>query len=229
MHMDWKIIVAAPAAAWLVVANAGSLKMPYNWGHDAVAPTSLSYQVGLDPEVNFNGLAALTVRSSGTVAETDFAAATAFVDANGYEGHRVRFSGMLRTVGVVTYAGAYLRANRSDRREWDFGLPANLPRGSEVPPATGDWHPVSVVIDVPDAQSTLGTLDMGLVLVGSGQAWLSDLRFEEVGDDVAATLAPIGLDPVKYAERHRRKVERTPSQVRQQPSNLALRAESPSQ
>ncbi len=168
------------------------------------------------------------MRSNGKVAETDFGAATSFLDSTGYEGHRVRFSGMLRTAGIATYAGVYLRANRSDRREWNFGEAANLPRGSVASTGSSDWHPVSVVIDVPAASAELGTMDMGLVVVGSGQAWLSDLRFEEVDARVPATLAPIGLDPVKYEQQHVRTVERVRSLVKQQPSNLGLRAEPPS-
>src|ERR1700712_1145472 len=145
--MDWKIVVAAPLAAWLVVANAAGLKMPYNWGSDAFAPNSHSYQIGLDREVAFNGAPALTVRTAQPVDETYFGAATTFLDATGYEGQRVRFSGMLKTTGVTTYAGVFLRSNRSDRREWNFGEAANLPRGSAATLGTSDWHPVSVVID----------------------------------------------------------------------------------
>ena len=41
---------------------------------------------------------------------TDYAAVTTYLDDFGYEGRRVRFSGMLKTSGVDTYAGVFLRA-----------------------------------------------------------------------------------------------------------------------
>ncbi len=198
--MDWKIVVAAPLVAWLVVANAAALKMPRNWGSDVHAPTDRSYLLGIDPEVNFNGKPALAVRSMQHVSELDFAAATRYLDAFGYEGHRVRFSGMLKTSDAGTWAGVFLAPyNGVADRDWMFTTVQSLPHASAPTVGTSDWHPVSVVIAVPDTRNA--SISMGLAVVGNGQAWVSDLKFEEVGDDVPLTETRLGIDVDKLAQQ----------------------------
>jgi len=191
--MDWKIVAAAPLVAYLVVANAAALKMPRNWGSDVHAPTSRSYLLGLDPEVNFNGKPALAVRATQHVGDVDFAAATQYLDAFGYAGRRVRFSGMLKTTDASVWAGVILApVNGAAAGDWTFTDVQSLPYGSAPTVGTSDWHPVSVVIAVPDNPGA--SISMGLAVVGDGQAWLSDMRFEEVGDDVPLTQTRMGLD-----------------------------------
>jgi len=197
--MDWKIVVAAPLVAWLVMANAAALKVPRNWGSDVHAPTDRSYAVGIDPEVTFNGKPALAVRSLQHVREFDFAAATRYVDAFGYGGHRVRFSGMLKTSDASTWAGIFLAPyGGAAARDWMFTDVQSLPRASGPAVGSSDWQPVSVVVDVPSAPGA--SISMGLAVVGNGQAWLSDLRFEEVGTDVPLTETRLGLDVDKLAQ-----------------------------
>ena len=220
--MDWKIAVAAPLVAYLVVANASTLKLPDNWGTDSHAPEHGSYSMGIDPEVRYNGMRALAVRTATAVRETDYGATNNILDNFGYEGHRVRFSGMLKTQGVATWAGLYLRADTRASRDWHFADVQSLLRGSASTLGSSDWHPVSVVVQIPPSPG--GTMDMGLVVIGTGQAWVSDLRFEEVGDDVPLTTTPIGLDLAKVAE-HDKLVQSQldASRVKRLPDNLALR------
>ena len=220
--MDWKIVVAAPLVAYLVVANAATLKIPHNWGTDAHAPTSHAYLMGLDPEVTFNGKPALAVRATQPVRDVDYGAATQYLDAFGYEGRHVRFSGMLKTSDASTWAGIFMRANNSALRNWEFADAQSLPRGSAATTGTSDWHPVSVVVVVPANPGA--TMDMGLMLVGNGQAWLSDLKFEEVGDDVPLTATTIGLDVAKLAQERKEGDERrAATRIKQVPDNLELK------
>jgi hypothetical protein len=59
-----------------------------------------------------------------------------------------------------------------------------------------------VVIDVPqDAR----TLSMGLILVGSGQVWASDLKFEVVDPATPLTKERVGVDPQALAEAAQRR------------------------
>lgn len=220
--MDWKIVIAAPLVAWLVVANAATLKLPENWGTDSKSAERWDYIMGVDPDVKFNGHRALAVHSVRKVGDTDYAAVTTYADNFGYEGKRVRFSGMLKTAGVETYAGVYLRSDTHTVHDWQFADVQSLPRGSDSVPGASDWHPVSVVVNIPPAAG--GTMGMGLVVVGNGQAWLSDLKFEEVGNDVPVTSAPIGLDVEKVArEEQRRAGARSAGRVKHGPDNLELR------
>jgi hypothetical protein len=221
--MDWKIVVAAPLVAWLVVANAAALKMPRNWGSDSHAPTSGSYLHGLDPEVKFNDQPALVVRTTEHVSDIDYGAVTKYVDAWGYQGKRVRFSGMLKTADASTWAGAFMGVSAGTAaRDWSLSSMESLPYGSTPTTGTSDWHPVSVVLEVPDQADV--RLFLGIALVGNGQAWLSDMKFEEVGDNVPVTRTRIGIDAAKMAsamQLERIKVES--DHVKKLPDNLDLR------
>ncbi len=213
--MDWKIVVAAPLVAWLVVANAATLKMPRNWGSDVHAPSDHAYLLGIDPEVHFNGHPALAVRSQQPLSDIDFGAATHYVDTYGYEGHRVRFSGMLKTSDASTWAGVFLApVSGVASRDWMFTDKQSLPFGSVPTTGTVDWHPVSVVMDVPSTPDA--SISLGLAVVGSGQAWLSDLKFEEVGIDVPLTDTRIGLNIEKLAKL-RAEPEHSAPRVKQVP------------
>ena len=221
--MDWKIVVAAPLVAWLVVANAAALKMPRNWGSDSHSPTSGAYLHGLDPEVKFNGLPALVVRTQEHLSDIDYGAVTKYFDAWGYQGKRVRFSGMLKSADASTWAGAFMGVSTGTAaRDWSLSTMESLPFGSTPTTGTSDWHRVSVVLDVPEQADV--TLFMGVALVGDGQAWLSDMKFEEVGKDVPLTLTRIGIDPVKMAAAMQDERIRVESDhVKKQPDNLDLK------
>jgi hypothetical protein len=201
--MDWKIVVAAPLVAWLVVANAAALKMPINWRSDAHAPNSRSYLLGIDPEVNFNGKPALAVRSMEHVGPLSFAAATRYLDAFGYEGRHVSFSGMLKTSDASTWAGVFLSpVSDIAERDWIFADLQSVPHASAPTVGTSDWHPVDVVIAVPRTPGA--SISFGLAVVGDGQAWVSDLKFEEVSDDVPLTETRIGIDVDELARQRAR-------------------------
>jgi len=49
---------------------------------------------------------------------------------------------------------------------------------------TSDWHKYEVVLDVPRGSVAIA---VGLLLTGKGQAWVSQVQFEEVGTDVPTT------------------------------------------
>jgi len=139
----------------------------------------------------------------------------------------VRFSGMLKTRGVTTWAGVFMLASKDSTEDfWGSSSKSTdlLPRGSESQPGDSDWRPVSVVFAVPDVPNQM--LSMGIVLIGNGQAWLSDLRFEEVGNEVPVTVAPIGLDMAKLAARQQhhkaQEAQALAAQSRQVPANLGL-------
>jgi hypothetical protein len=56
---------------------------------------------------------------------------------------------------------------------------------------TLDWQPYEIVLDVPAEARAIA---FGILLHGSGQAWLSEVRFEEVDESVLVTAAPIARE-----------------------------------
>ena len=49
---------------------------------------------------------------------------------------------------------------------------------------TTDWQKYEVVLDVPQESVAIA---FGILLTGKGQAWLSEVQFEEVGAEVPTT------------------------------------------
>lgn len=216
--MNLKVLLAAPLVAYLVVANASDLRRPANWSSSSTGDGPSAYEIGVDDEVLYQGHRSLTVRGSRQ-SDTAYANAMQYVSTKGYEGKKVRFSGVLRSSGVDTWAGIWLRSDVHGR---DLG-------DSVLPPAMGfthsvaQWTPVSVVIEVGRDQSQI---TLALALVGNGQAWLSDLKFEMVDDTTPVTTTRVALDVEKRKARLAEMRARSANAPdRAMPANLALSTE----
>ena len=228
--MDVKALFAAPLVAFLVVASANEVAMPQGWSGTASASTRNAFQMGVDPQVTFEGKRSLTVKALNPVSDVEYVSAIQYVNSQGYEGKRVRFSGVLKSQGITQWAGVWLAprevtsfVDRSDSAMRGRTPMDPLPAGNGVGSGDKDWHQVTVVIDVPQEPTRLS---MGLGLVGNGQAWLSDLKFEEV--DAATPLTPgtVGLNLNRVAEEFQKALKgplaapKVP--VKKAPHNLAL-------
>lgn len=199
--MDYRVLIIAPIAALVLAANATSLRMPNHWmssDHPVLATPApgqmpRGYEIGLEPLPDASGLPSLTVRSIAALSTQAPSLGAVHQVAYGYAGQRVRLSGQVRAEGVAGWAGLYVGIG-------EFVLPASLvaakpgveqrlPKGAAA--VSSAWQDVSVVFDVPaDAPA----IDLGLALVGQGQAWARALRFEVVGAQVPVTTTSIGFD-----------------------------------
>lgn len=215
--MDFKALIAAPLVAFLVVASANEVAMPQRWSSASTGSASDSFQIGVDPQVSLNGQPALTVRAISGVEDVSFGTAIQYVHSFGYEGKRIRFSGMLKTKGIETWAGIWLGRGFVTTLDPERNA---LPIGTEIGRGDQDWQRVSVVIDVP-ADEKVG-ISMGLGLVGKGQVWLSDLKFEEVDTSTPLTTTLVGLDAEKLKARKAERARPTAPNVKQAPQNLEL-------
>ena len=96
-----------------------------------------------------------------------------------YRGKRLRFSAYVKTQNVEQWVGLWMRMDRSRQEGISFDNMQNRPiRG------TNNWQKYEIVLDVP--QETTGIF-FGILLVGAGHAWLSDVQFETVSDSVPTT------------------------------------------
>lgn len=197
--MDYRILLLAPIAALVFSANATPPRMPDFWlPVDLVNPASPSpqapvgYEIGLDSQAA--GPASLTVRSvlpQGTQRQSIGAAHQLVF---GYGGQRVRLSGQVRAEGPTAWAGLYIGAGDvgllSDMAFGKAGIENRLPRGAAVRPGSG-WQNLSVVFDVPAGAPSI---DLGLALVGEGQAWVRELRFDVVEPEAPVTVSTLAYD-----------------------------------
>ena len=217
--MQFKALLAAPLVAWLMVASAATIQKPQYWSYSSSGANAQKYQMGVDTAVTWEGKPALTVAGTGmpTIAAADI---HTYTGAAGYTSRRIRFSGMLKMADVDGWAGIYLLAGDGTR--------LHINPSSPLPPAVGGngssakWLPSAVVVDVPaDASS----IRIGLILVGNGQAWLSDLKFEEVGTDVPLTTSIVGFDVMEWKRQHDAEVAARNQKGKQAPVNLELKTE----
>jgi hypothetical protein len=214
--MKFKALIAAPIAAWLMIASAATIERPQRWSSSSSGQGPESYEMGVDTSVTWNGKPALTVQSTGQ-AVTAFGDVHQYLGSPGYGGKRVRFSGVLRTSSVDQWAGIYLFVGSYAMHQLD---PLAMPPGVGKRGTDTQWQPLSVVIDVPQ---DVETIRMGLVLVGNGKAWLSDLKFEEVGKDVPVTTSKVEIDTAQILRQREDYLQHAKSQPKSMPENLELR------
>lgn len=107
--------------------------------------------------------------------------------ADNYRGKRVKFSGFLKTKDVALQTGLWMRVDGIGGKLLSFD---NM--GNRLIKGSNDWQNVSVVLDVPP-----GAIDIacGAMLTGTGEIWISGLKFEEVGKDVPTTGTPTASLP----------------------------------
>jgi len=100
--------------------------------------------------------------------------------AESYRGKRLRMTGMAKATNVEFWAGLWMRIDGSDQ-EKTLGFDNMQDR-----PIVGstEWQKYDVVLDVPDESEAIA---FGILLVGSGEVLVDDIRFDEVGEDIAVT------------------------------------------
>jgi hypothetical protein len=219
--MNLKVLIAAPVVAFLVVANAADMKRPegWSWASHSSSDTHNGYEMGVDEQVLYQGQRSLTLRGQQQT-DISYSSAMQYVSAKGYQGKKVRFSGVLRTSGTDTWAGIWVRADSMGHDIFSGDVP---PPGVGSVQALPQWTPVSVVAEVGPKDRQIA---MGLALVGNGQAWLSDLRFELVDDTTPLTTTRPAIDLAKYKKwAERRQADALSGPDRAMPHNLELKVE----
>ena len=101
--------------------------------------------------------------------------------ADNFIGKRLRYSGWLKTENA-TVGGAHLWF-RVDGSTKGAMLQFDNMDGRQVMGTTG-WHQYSIVLDVPPDSTALA---FGFFVSGTGEAWVSGVKIEEVGLDVPST------------------------------------------
>jgi hypothetical protein len=141
-----------------------------------------NYDTGVDGAAMNNGQPSAFLRSA--VANTGgFGTLMQSINARDYTGKRVRLRAWVRSQDVVEWAGVWMRVDK-DKTAVAFDNMQNRPiKGTE------SWRQCDVVLDVP--QDATG-ISFGILLSGTGEAWMNDVTFEVVGDSV-----PVTADAIK--------------------------------
>jgi hypothetical protein len=136
------------------------------------------YEMETDTRVTYLSKPSARIRSM--VAETTgFGTLMQSVSAEKYKGRRLRLMAYVKAEGVKAWTGLWMRIDGEDRRM--LGFDNMHDRGIS---GTRDWAKYEVVLDVPDAAQGVA---FGVMLVGTGTVWISNVKLEVVSADVATT------------------------------------------
>ena len=153
-------------------------KVPKGWLLTGSSPGS--YEVGVDKKAMEKGGNSVYLKS---IEEniSGFGTLMQNFSADNYLNKRVRFSGSVRSKNVVGTAGLWMRVDGKE----DPTKPLAFDNMNDRPiTGTTEWKKYDVVLDVP-AKSSL--INIGILLAGSGEVWLSNIKVEIVDRTVPTT------------------------------------------
>jgi hypothetical protein len=165
---------AIPAVASLPAAD----KVPTGWWKNG--SETAAYAVGIDPDQTHNGQPSAYVKSI-VPSVAGFCGMMQMCQAEKFVGKRLRLAGWMKTENA-NEGGAHLWF-RVDGKEKDNTLQFDNMDGRQVK-GTTDWQQYSVVLDVPADSAALA---YGFFIGGTGRAWVSGVKLEQVGLDVPST------------------------------------------
>jgi hypothetical protein len=192
--VDMKVRVAlvlAMALAALHTAAPPSLaadgEMPIGWQKTGSHPGE--YDMGLDASVRHDGRASGFIRSN-TADVHGYGALGQVADASPYRGKRLRLSGQLKTLKMLTGSGAlWLRVDGPPHYGERHGQVLAMDNMAQRPvKGTTNWTHYEIVLDVPPEAVTL---HYGALVDGEGQLWVDSLTLETVSLEVPLTGTPL--------------------------------------
>ncbi|HEX6732695.1 MAG TPA: hypothetical protein VF074_21935, partial [Pyrinomonadaceae bacterium] len=150
--------------------ESGSAQTPDGWD----LPTKTNYAVELTDVQPKSGKRAALLRSVPTTeAGSAFGNLMQAIDATPFRGKRVRLRGAVRMESnEFARAQLWLRVNRAGNQ---MGFFDNM---SERPITSGEWQYYEIIGDVDNDASIL---NIGMLLMGRGKAWLDDVSLEDLG------------------------------------------------
>lgn len=223
--MDYRSLLAVPLAALALSASgADKLRQPEGWLAQAsyAWPQGATHEAGVAPETELSGQRALTVRALDRRQPHEIGSISQYVF--GYAGRRIRLTAQVKTAGVDGWAGLVVSQGYTPLPYLGY---SNTPGSNPALGASGcsDWCEVSVVADIPagaDSEAP-GVANVGLALVGNGQAWARSLRVEAVGSDVPLTTEVFAANAAELARAGVQQSQLTRAALKTAPKNLALR------
>jgi hypothetical protein len=138
-----------------------------------------SYEIGLAMKQH-EGKAVYYIKSTEKHIE-GFGTIMTGIKPDEYFGKRVKLSGWIRTEDVANHVGMWMRVDGSTPNEMlAFDNMYDRPIKG-----TTDWQKYEIVLDVDVSAAGIA---YGVLINGTGTAWLSDLAFEVVGSDIPTTV-----------------------------------------
>jgi len=153
--------------------------LPEGWYPAGQAP--IDYEMGLDNKIYYNG------KSSGFIKSIPdnpigFGTLMQMCQAKEFIGKRIKMTGYIRAQNIEDWAGMWLRVDGPKERLKLDNMKRRPIKGST------DWEKYEIILDVPKNSVNLA---FGIILDGSGKAWIDNISFEVVNDIVDSNVLPI--------------------------------------
>ncbi|MFZ4412703.1 MAG: hypothetical protein ACOYOV_06440 [Bacteroidales bacterium] len=158
-----------------------SFDLPKAWLKAGDKPNS--YDMGIDKGAGQNGTNAATIQSRDKKIDGFGTLMQNCLPVN-YLGKRIKMSGFLKTKDVAEWSGFWLRIDQKGSDE-TLGFD-NMHDGKKDRSIKGttDWTKYEIVLDVPLKTTNIA---FGALLVGTGQIWFDNLKFEVVDNTIPTT------------------------------------------
>jgi hypothetical protein len=169
-----------------------------------------AYEVTTDRMVKHGGKASGTIRCVAAGADGQAVLLQRF-KADEFRGKRVRLRGYVKAANVSDWAGLWMRVEETSAKIVAFDNMQDRPIKGIT-----DWKEYAIVLDVPEHAVSL---HFGLLLVGGGQVWVDDLRFDVVGSGAARTDRKLAA-PELPDQLEKRRLQEQASLKSTQPENL---------
>jgi hypothetical protein len=183
--MNYRVLIAAALVA--AVAHAGEVdpKLPPPWFKNGQPPAAEQCEAGVDAGLEARGTRNITLKCEAE--HEGFVGVMQNFSAESYRAQRIRFSALIKAEGVEGWGGIWMRVDDTNKPSTAFDNMSQRPVKG-----TADWTPYAVVLDV--SENAAGIF-FGTLMIGKGQLWITDLRFEVVGTDVPVTSPKMADSP----------------------------------
>lgn len=183
--MNYRVLIAATLVATVASASEVDPKLPQPWFKNGMPPAAEQCEAGIDAELEARGTPNLTLKCDSDLG--GFVGVMQSFGAERYRGQRIRFSAQIKSEGVESWGGIWMRVDDVDKPGAAFD---NM--SDRAVKGTVDWTPYSIVLDTSDKASGIF---FGTLMEGKGQLWISDLRFEVVDKNVPVTQRMQSAEP----------------------------------
>ena len=146
--------------------------------------TELGYKVESETKAVFAGERCARLERVDPKGNAAFGNLMQVIDATPYRGKRIRYRAAVRAEveGEKNTAQLWLRVDRVDKNKKEvMGFFDNM---YDRPIRSNEWRHYEIIGDI---ATDANDICLGMILAGSGKAWLDDASFEVVGADVALT------------------------------------------
>jgi hypothetical protein len=170
----WKTLLRGTAVC-VVSVLALNADVPRGWHLAGTKPAE--YESGVDAEQVHQGHASAFLRSKRPSVD-GFGTLMQSINAEQYQGNKVRLSGLVKSEEVTRWAGLWMRVDKGTEQ-----LVLDNMQNRPIKGTTG-WQRYYVELDVPKGATGIA---FGIFLDGPGEVWLNSTKFEIVGVDVPTT------------------------------------------